>query len=312
LLGASFTLVAGPGAASAQPGSACAEQRLRVEGTLSPQWLEPVVKLCESLGALADVDRSAELRVVGAGDDVIVEVTLGDGRSTLRRVRVPSDLPLTVEALVTVLPPSPASAHDDPQPAPAPIVPQHAVAPLPKHSEPAQGTPAPRVEIELGGGAQGRVSGRPGYVSLGASGYAGLRVGVWLLALTARWDGFQTVLDERPKYFEMTTAGGGCLLLRRLIERPGVALEGGLSTWMLGETQAYEEGEAERAGSVVDVRIGLLARVLFGSGPLRLTTSLDGELSPTRLTRPQRIAPGLPTLPSWSLGLGAGIAWEGP
>jgi hypothetical protein len=119
-------------------------------------------------------------------------------------------------------------------------------------------------------------------------------------------------MDERPPYFEMTTAGGGFLLLRRLVAKRGVSLEGGVTTWLLGETQAFEEGAAERAGSVVDARIGLLTRLLFGGGPLRWTASLDGELSPARLQRAQRIDPGLPTLPAWSLGLGAGFSWEGP
>ena len=69
---------------------------------------------------------------------------------------------------------------------------------------------------------------------------------------------------------------------------------------------------AERAGSIIDVRLGALTRAVFGSGPLRWTANVDGELSPARLQRELHVAPGLPKLPAWSAGVGGGLAWEGP
>ncbi|MDB4986078.1 MAG: hypothetical protein JWN04_1256 [Myxococcaceae bacterium] len=313
LLASGVSLAAARTTAHAQPGSACAEQRLRVEGTLAPQWFSPVVKLCEALATMADVDPSAQLRVVGAGDDVIVEVTLGDGRSTLRRVRVPNDLPLTVEALVAIPPALPSEATSKPLP-PAEPPARARIAPQPRDLPTVTLVPAParRIALEVGGSLVGRMAGNPIYLSIGLTGYVGLRTGLWLLALTARWDGFQTVMDERPKYFEMTTAGGGFQVLRTALKRPGFALEGGLTAWLLGETQAFEEGPGERAGSIIDTRLGLLTRMLMGTGSLRWTASLDGELSPARVQRDLHIAQGLPILPEWSLGFGAGVAWEGP
>ena len=309
LLGAGFTLATS--AAYAQPGSACNEQRVRVEGTLAPQWLEPVVKLCETLASMPDVDASAQLRVVGAGDDVIVEVTLGDGRSTLRRVRAPSDLPLTVEALVAVPPESaapPATSRLVARPEPV------APAPTPRlEFGPALGVhPVRHVTIEVGATLVGRVAGNPIYLSIGLTGYAGLRSGPWLLALLARWDGYQNVMDERPKDFEMTTAGGGVEVLRRLVERSDFALEGGLTAWLLGETQAHRVEGEEHAGSIVDTRLGLLSRALFGEGPLRYLVTFDAELSPARVHRDLHIERGLPILPGYSVGFGGGVAWEVP
>ena len=320
LFSAGVTLVAGQAVAHAQTGTACAEQRLRIEGSLAPQWLEPVVKLCEALSAMEDVDPAAQLRVVGAGDDVIVEVTLQDGRSTLRRVHTPRELPLTVEALVAV-PPSP----DRPPggvlrtPAPQPAAPSPASDTMPGGSvaqgpEPqaARVKPTRRITLEVGTNLVGRIAGSPLYLSVGLTAYAGLRRGPWQLALTARWDGYQVVLDRPPDDFAMTSAGGGFQVLHRLLAAQGVTLEGGLTAWMLGETQAFERGQSERAGSIIDVRFGALTRALFGSGPLRWTANLDGELSPARLQRELHIARGLPKLPQWSVGVGGGIAWDGP
>ncbi|MDB4971791.1 MAG: hypothetical protein JWN48_132 [Myxococcaceae bacterium] len=310
LLSAGVTLAAGRSSAEAQPGSACTEQRLRVEGSLSPQWFVPVVQLCETLGTMANIDRSAQLRVVAAGDDVIVEATLGDGRSTLRRVHAPADLSLTVEALVAVPPPletettasTPASAPSEPVARPAfHLDPELALAPA---------RPARRVSLEVGGAVVGRVAGSATYLSIGLLGYAGLRTGPWLLALMARWDGYQTVVDERPREFEMTTVGGGFSLLRELLRSEHTTLEGGVNTWLLGETQAYTPQTVELAGSSVDVRVGAVARLLFGPGHLRYLASVDAELSPGRLRHELHVAEALPTLPGWSLGLGVGVAWE--
>ena len=326
LFSAGVTLVAGQGVAHAQTGTACTEQRLRIEGSLAPQWLEPVVRLCEALSAMEDVDPSAQLRVVGAGDDVIVEVTLQDGRSTLRRVHTPRELPLTVEALVAVPPlavPPLARTSEGVLPRATPVPPHDSdgrtalgdVSPAPvvvARTPEARTAPARRMTLELGANLVGRIEGNPIYLSLGVTAYAGIRSGPWLLALTARWDGYQTVLDERPDDFEMTTAGGGFQVLRRLLAARKVALEGGLTAWMVGETQAFEHGLAERAGSIIDVRLGALTRAVFGSGPLRWTANVDSELSPARLQRELHVMHGLPKLPQWSVGVGGGVAWEGP
>jgi hypothetical protein len=37
---------------------------------------------------------------------------------------------------------------------------------------------------------------------------------------------------------------------------------------------------------------------------------VEAELSPMHMRQPLRVAPGLPTLPTWALGLGLGAAWE--
>ncbi|HEY6879037.1 MAG TPA: hypothetical protein VI299_13515, partial [Polyangiales bacterium] len=242
--------------AYAQPGSACADSRLRVEGSLSARWLEPVVQLCESLASMRDVDPSAALRVVAAGDDVIIEVSLHDGRSTLRRVHVPSELALTVEALVTVPPEAP---------------PTEVRAPLTVVRRTQDAVPAPpsrRFSLEVGAGVMVRIAGGPIYPSIGAAAYAGIRTGPWLLALAARYDGFQTVNDDRPRDFEMTTAGGGFTLLRELLSVERGVLEAGVSTWLLGETQAYTPNEVELTFATIDTRLGAIVRWVVGVRPL--------------------------------------------
>jgi hypothetical protein len=296
LLLASLALAGGT-RAYAQAGSACADQRLRVEGSLASRWLEPVVRLCESLDAMQDVDPAADLRIVAAGEDVIVEVSLRDGRSTLRRVRAISDLALTVEALVTV-PPIPA-----PEVA-APVE----VTPVARRETP--NPAARRFNLEAGVGAMGRIAGAPTYLSIGVSAYAGIRTGPWLLAVAARYDGYQTVDDDKPRDFEMTTAGAGFTLLRELLRVEKGVLEAGLTSWLLGETQAYTPDDVELAFSSIDMRLGVLTRWVLGNGPLRYYVSFDTELSPSRVHHPLRVSAGLPTLPAWSTGLGLGVAWD--
>lgn len=296
------TLASGPAHANAQPGTACADDRLRVEGSLAVRWLEPVVALCESWGSLPDVDPSARLRVVAADDDVIVEVTLRDGRSTLRRVRVPGDLPQTVEALVAIPPVIPGIE----QAAPVAAAPAPAVTPVAVPDA----APAGRMTLELGASVVARVTGPTQYVSIGASGYAGLRTGPWLLALTGRYDGYQTVTDDRPRDFEMTTLGGGFSLMRELAAFEHSAFELGLTTWLLGETQAYTPDDVELAYSSFDVRLGATTRWVLGDRPLRYFVGFDAELSPARMRHELRVEPGLPALPGWSVGLAIGVAWD--
>jgi hypothetical protein len=225
-------------------------------------------------------------------------------------VHAPSDLSLTVEALVAVPPTLPVAGAATESAAPSPGAPARPTFRLDSDLALPPARPARRIGLEVGGALVGRVAGSPTYLSLGVMGYAGLRTGPWLLALTARWDGYQTVVDDRPRDFEMTTAGGGFLLLRELVRGEHSRLEAGVTTWLLGETQAYTPEREELAGSSVDVTVGALTRLVFGPEPLRYFASLDGELSPGRLRHQLHVSDALPTLPGFSVGLGFGVAWE--
>jgi hypothetical protein len=289
--------------AQAQSGTACADPRLRVEGAFHVRWLEPMVHLCETLSAMREVDPSAQLRLVAAGHDVIVEVTLADGRSTLRRVRAPSDLSQTVEALIA-LPPEPLPERASPPRVTAPPV------GLRFHEHPHPSPMRRRFDLELGVEVVGRAAGPTHYASVGVTGYAGLRSGPWLLALNGRFDGYRALLDDRPRDFEMTSAGGGFTLLRELAVFERGTFEAGLASWLLGETQAYTPKTVELTFSSFDLRVSALARWLFGRAPFRPFFSLEAELSPSRVRHSLHLNEDLPALASWSAGLAIGIAWE--
>ncbi|MFT3926861.1 MAG: hypothetical protein QM778_30225 [Myxococcales bacterium] len=292
------------GLAQASPwGSACANARLEVVNSLPSPWLAPVVEVCERLETMKDVDPSAHLRIVRSGEQVVVEVSLLDGRSALRRVRRPEDLQATVEALV-VVPPDPPQAVVRPVPVAEEVLPKD----RPAREPPRAAGHAAATPIELGVSAMGRLAGTPIYLSAALAGYGGVRVDRWLLAMSARWEGFQTLLHDAPPLLEMSTVGGGFLVLRRLVDRAHSALELGGTSHVLGTFQSAQNG-SEHSRSNVDVRVGTVMR-LRGVDASSWWLALDAECSPWRSTHPMHSYASLPALPSWSLGLAVGVVWE--
>ncbi len=101
-------------------------------------------------------------------------------------------------------------------------------------------------------------------------------------------------------------------MLTHQLKWKDAAAELGASTSLLVQSQSYEGEKGEKVGSVVDARLGLVTRALFGGGNRRFIVTLNGEVSPTRLRRKLRVDDALPPLPSWDVGLGIGAAWGEP
>jgi hypothetical protein len=281
----------------------CSNSRIQISSDAPERWQQAVRSLCTELASAPDVDPAARVWIVATDTEAVVEVTLADGRSTTRHVRAPEHLFATVEALV-VLPslpppapvaptPPPTAAREAPQPQPtaAPVVEPRTVLPA----------------LELGSSLVGRISRAPTYLAAGFSIYAGMRLREWLLALSVRWDAFETLVDDAPRGFEMESVGAGFLLARNLFDTGKLALQVAGTAQLLAATQSIEIAEVETTETAVDARLGLQSRLLLGVSPLRWTLGLEGELSPMRLQRPLKL---YATLPSWSLGLGIGVAWE--
>lgn len=291
--------------------TACKDERVQVEGALSDQWLDAVIRLCDALAKMNDVDPSARLHIAQSDADLVVGAVVADGRVAVRRVQAPEELLPTVEALVVLPAQSAETATAPAVPAAPPASPPPLVAPAPERiAAPAPSAPAAqRLRIEVGAEAVGRIARAPTYLSAGFELYAGLRTGAWLLALSVRFD--PVVELVHPVHgFEVDTGGAGFVIARRVIEGP-IALDAGLDTWLLAERQDYLiEGGHEASDTDVDVRLGGLGRVLFGAPKLRWALSLQAEVSPLRLRRDLQVAEGLPKLPSWAIGLGFGAAWE--
>lgn len=284
----------------------CEDSRIRIQGRLGEQWLEPLVHACETLRALPDSDATARVRIVPAGRDVIVEVALRDGRATLRRVHNPAALTDTLEALL-MIPPS----HVPPDarwtklavtPAQSELVPPAPLQPVPVAGQ--------TIGVELGGSVGGRVAG-DGYFSITPAGFAQIRANDWLFGMSARWDVYQMKRAVHLTDFDMQTIAAGLAVARRL--RVGFGnLDIGLSPRLLAETQGYTTTLGEQADSQIDVRLAAFARAALGRSHTRVFIEIDAELSPSRIRRSIHIDATLPPLPAWSAGASFGLIWGQP
>jgi hypothetical protein len=284
----------------------CASARIRVEDLVDARWRESIARLCAQLETISDLDPSAQLRIRAAGADIVVESVLRDGRSAQRRVQSPDELALTIEALAVLPPSEPAAATERD--------PDHStpVAQSPSQSSPRHDT-AParnRLRVEFVGALLGRIEQTPTYVAVGLEAYANLCSGHWLFGLGLRWDVQEFVLHNPPPKFLMDSVGAGLFVGRRQALASAIDLDLGGNLLLASQTQSSELGPAETTTSRADIRIGLLARALFGSPPWRWTLTVETDLSPARLRQGVRLAPGLPMLPGWSLGAGLGAAWS--
>jgi hypothetical protein len=278
----------------------CADPRVSVEGRLPEPFLEPVVRLCEELATLHDVDGAAHLRVVPASGGVIVEASLDDGRVAMRRVQDPKQLRATAEALLVLPPPPPAA----PPPPPAPTVPARDRGSEPRRTD--------GLGFGIGLSILARLSRAPSHGSAGVGVETSVRAGDWRVGLRLRWEPTEELLASAPPGFEMDTVGAGFAVTRRFVRAESASLEAGITTTLVNETQSAQLGEDERAGAQTDVRAGVIARALIGSAPWYFVPSLEAEVSPGRVRRDIRIDDALPPLPSWSIALGLGVQWEAP
>lgn len=62
----------------------------RAHRSLEPAWARAVLSLCEELDTLPDLDPSVVVRIIASRPDVILEASLPDGRTALRRVHLPA------------------------------------------------------------------------------------------------------------------------------------------------------------------------------------------------------------------------------
>lgn len=315
LLVAGLAFAWAPFASAEEAGTVCEDARVRIQGRPDGRWLEPIVRACEALRAVRDLDDTARVRIVPAGNDLIVEVALADGRSTMRRVRDPGRLQITLEALLAV-PPAPAAAPPAISPADAPVANEPPI--VPETEKPAHAEPHPAsFGVEIGGSAGGRVAGA-GYFSFAPAGFGQLRAGDWLFGMSARWDVVQGKEDVAVSNFEMETLAAGLAVARRF--RPGSGhVDAGVSPRLVLESQSFEGRPlappseiGERSFSQTDLRLAAFGRAAFTNASLRLFVELDAELSPGRLRHAIRLHPDLPVLPAWSAGLSLGVTWGEP
>jgi hypothetical protein len=281
----------------------CEDSRVRVQGHPDPRWLEPITRACDDLRVASDSDSSATVRIVPNGPDLVVEVTLADGRSAVRRISDPSTLEPTLEALLET-PPAPRAQPTTPAPAPA-RTPDGAGRREPSSAPPESAS----FGVEIGGSLAGRIAGSEGYFSPAPSAFAQLRARTWLFGMSARWDFIQLKSDVDVRGFEMETTAVGLALARRFSPSFG-NVDVGVSPRLLEETQSYVTDSREIVFRDADVRLAAFARSALGHGAWRFFLEADAELSTSRVRREVRLDPSLPPLPAWSAGLGLGLQWS--
>ncbi|HVW24929.1 MAG TPA: hypothetical protein VHC69_06135 [Polyangiaceae bacterium] len=303
---------------AAEPAPVCADERISLEGELDAKWRAPIENLCARFGTMSDVDPSARIRLVAAGSELALEVTLGDGRVAHRTLRSPDDLITVLEALTLQIPGPPPENRPPPPPVVnAPVPPEPATSSLPKGAV----TRPPAVEgtsrrshylgVEIGLAVEGRLSGSPAYLSLGGSAYAALRPDDWFFGVVARWQPSEVPASSSQPGFEMESAGAGFAVAHRLLKTGLLGLDAGATTMVLVDTQSLESRSPDEIGASTAVRFGILARALVGRGSWKFAPSLDADIAPARLGHNARLDNALPPLPTWSIALAIGATWAG-
>ncbi len=287
----------------------CEGRQVTAEGHLDEEWIARLSDVCRDLSARADLDPTAKVSVIPADPGVVVDVSLADGRRTLRRVLRPSDLGMTIEALLALPTPEPTKTMKAPEPPDR--RPNTTEGGVPSPAKKTIATQSPTVALELSLEMVGRAGGSQGYLGFGPVLHAAVRIGAWAVGIQGRWDAYERVTTGKYPGFEMDGLGVSFLVARTMVALPVFHLDLGLRAGFLSESQSYEATKEEEAGTVADARVGTLLRARIGEGPWRWLISTDAELSPLRLHRTRRIDAGLPALPSWGFGLGTGVEWSG-
>ncbi|AKU94877.1 hypothetical protein AKJ09_01541 [Labilithrix luteola] len=293
------------------PTDPCTKARVRIEGQPDERWSLAIASACRRLTTATDRDPTAAVHLIPSESDLLVEVTLADGRSTIRRLRETAALEPTLDALV-LLPPESNELRAKGSAAARPVAAPESETLESPETAPRSAPLRTAVDfgVELGAGVVGRTAGAQGYLSVGPEFQAFVRAERWLFGLTARWDVNQWK-EGAASGFEMETVGVGVGVGRRF-GIGGLDLDLGLSPRLVSETQTFESDGAENTASATDVRFGGFARLGLGRSKLRFALTLDGELSPSRIRRSIALDPALPSLPSWSAGLGIAVTWREP
>jgi hypothetical protein len=287
---------------AATQSAGCTGPELSIAGTPETRWDAALETVRLRLQQKLDLDRCARIRLEPAGDEMSVHVTLPDGRRAGRRVNMPGRLLEAVEALLVL--PTMALARD------SELVPPDLHADVAGRSTSSEAS-LPAAHLELGLGAEGRLSGAPAYGGVGAVMSAELALNAWLVGIGARWDvANDTIAGPSPGGFNMEGFALAVAIGRR-ITAGEVDLDGLVRPEIVVDVQEADgPGGDGIGGTESDVRFDGLLRV---SGPrvsrTRFFAAADFEVSPSRVRNSRRIDPLLPRLPYWSSGLAVGIIW---
>ena len=288
---------------SAEP--ECAAPFIRVDTVVPVVWSAALRDACERISTARDIDEAVTVHISVQDAELVLLALRDDGRETTRAVRAPDELLTTLRALV-MMPPGAGQAVPRTAAAAPPLrarEPEKARERLPVA---ARSVP---VRVEFGAELMSRVAWTPTYWSPAVTLHVGCRLYGWMFGLDARSEPYQFSVGDTPSGFEMDGFGAGVFLTRRVIDADAISLDAGGRAFLGVENQALELNELANSASELDVRVGVITRLLLGRSSPRWTISLDTELSPMRLRREFKIYQYLPAV---SVGLGFGVALESP
>jgi hypothetical protein len=311
-LALAWALTAAHAAASSGP-APCVGPEVEADGHVGPRWAAAVGSLRGALRALSDIDTCGKIAIFSAGEHVVVQVTLRDGRSTARRVEGPDELVATVGSLM-LLPPATTQGAAAPS---APASSGSAAPAQASSSPPSAGTPpgaggpppaARRLSLEVGAGLAVRLTGSPNYVGPGGAAHAQLVGESWLLGAGFRGSAVEVLLHDNPKGYDVQAAAISVFVGRRATLGP-VSLDAAAGPELLFEGQDFDPGGQEgRYEATHDYRVVGLMRVQRAASRVGPFGQLDADLSPRRsLGHHRHPDRSLPELSAWSVGVSLGV-----
>ena len=287
----------------------CASARVVEAAELSASWRAAVGPLREELAALRECLPST-LSIAPAPGGVRLTLVTPDGHRAERLVTSPGALAAVAIGLVASIPAEVAPSATDT--VASEEAPEAATAPsrAREASNPAE-LPAP-------------LTARPARVEAGAT--AGIRVAMptrllvpdielradvlvegWFLLAAVRYAplGMRFATPAIPGYVYdevVVSIGAG-----RRFGRPPLVLDTAVATSLAVMT---EEGDIPdgTGGTTSSARVAANARLLFGRSRARVAVSLSTELAPVGVA--PTVDPTLPSLPTWSVGVGVGVVGD--
>ncbi len=258
----------------------------------------------------------------GASGAAVLEVQLPSGTVIRRRVASPGELLPTLRAALIVeslAAPEAAPAPPVAPPVAAPPVVEgparadaptpHAPPPSPARVEPAAPRPAESASIvEANVDVGARAGATPSYVTAAVRATVAFRIRAWSLLAWARFEPWTyRLVDRGPGRYSLDVGAfgvGGGWSARTPIGRVEAAVTLAMDSYTWRDRELLP-GQRE---TVVQARVGALARWSSRWDGVSLSVALDGDVAPVTVfdgTPPASV----PAAPAWSVGLAAGVSY---
>jgi nitrate reductase NapAB chaperone NapD len=284
----------------------CAGPEIGIEAAVTKRWPTAIDAVRKHIAALEGLDRCARVDLVSAGREIVVVITLRDGRIATRSAVDVEDVEEILDALLVlpdIHPPEVAPPVEGAEEPPLAATSNLAPPPLPMDTSQKNSVPT---GFDIGIGAGGRMSGGPVYGGASVTAHANLFRGRWRLGVTGRADLVNVPvhnIDRGEVVFDSSALG--------LVAGPR------LQAWKfdidlaVGASLVAQEQKARdvrRHEHDVSPRLLTMLRVARGSAAIRPHIAIDGELG-NPFSSDALSAPFV-GWPFWSVGLGVGLSWS--